>query len=189
MKKMCFRKVYLRGEGCNMKIRKRNISWILFVLILFSAFLFQGCGNAGLDKVNSSNSLIQKNSKENLQTSTPVLEYKEKDSLLYFSNNVSGIKISHSNGGGQNSWNLNKKDIPQFREWVLSLQLEYQSFEKGQSPGDYNGGDVYGFEISGDIPLNFTYVDIGDDNHYIELKGKWYLITNYDGIPDILYND
>jgi hypothetical protein len=172
-----------------MKNRKRNISGFLFVLILFSVFLFQGCGNTGLDKVNSSNSLTQKNSKENLTTSTPTIKDKEKDSLLYFSNNVSGVKISHSNGGGQNSWSLNKKDIPQFREWVLSLQLEQQSFEKGQLPGDYNGGDVYGFEISGDIPLNFTYVDIGDDNHYIELKGKWYLITNYDGIPDILYND
>lgn len=172
-----------------MKIRKRNISGILFFLFLFSVFLFQGCGNVGLGKVNSVNSLTQKNSKENLPTSTPSKKDKEKDSLLYFSNNVSKIKISHSNGGGQNSWNLNKKDIPQFREWVLSLQLERQSFEKGHSPGDYNGGDVYGFQISGDIPLTFTYIDIGDNNHYIEIRGKWYLITNYNGIPDILYNN
>ena len=98
------------------------------------------------------------------------------------------IKVSHSNCGGQNSWNLDKKDIPQFKEWVLSLQLEYQNFEKGEAPGDYNGGDAYAFQITSDTPLNFTYMDNGNNNHYIEIKGKWYLITNHNSMPDFLYD-
>lgn len=99
------------------------------------------------------------------------------------------MAISHSNGGGQNSWNLDKTDIPQFREWVLSLQLEDQNFEKGESPGDYNGGDTYAFQITSDTPLNFTYMDIGNNNHYIEINGKWYLITNHNSMPDFLYDN
>lgn len=154
-----------------MKIRKRDINGIMFVLVLFSAFLFQGCGNSnsGLENVDSSNNVIQG------------------DSLLYFSDDVSIIKVTRFNCGGHDSWNLNKEDIPQFREWVLSLQLEYQNFEEGESPGDYNGGDGYDFQITGDTPLNFTYVDIGDDNPYILFEGEWYIVTNNSSLPDFLY--
>lgn len=168
-----------------MKFRKRNVSCIIVVFVLFSAFLLQGCGNAGLENVDSRNSFVPENSEENSSTKKD----KKKDSLLYFSNDVSIIKVTHSNGGGQNSWNLNKKDIQQFREWALSLQLEHQNFEKGESPEDYNGGDAYDFQISGDTPLSFTYMDIGDNNGYIEIKGKWYFITNHSSIPDILYDN
>lgn len=159
---------------------------LLMGFVFFSAFLFQGCGKADLENVVSSNQVVQENSNENCVTSSPTKKDKEKDSLLYFSNDVSIIEVSHSNSGGQNSWRMDKKDIPQFREWVLSLQLEHQNFKKDESPGDHNGGDTYAFQISSDTPLNFTYMDIGDNNHYIEIKGKWYLITNNDNMPDFL---
>lgn len=174
----------LKKMRWNMKIRKRHINGIMFVSVLFSAFMFQGCGNVGLENVGSSNNLVQQNSKENSATGSPTNQ--KKNSLLYFSKDVSIIKVSHSNCGGQESWEMDKKLIPQFREWALSLQLDYQNFEKGESPGEYNGGDTYSFKISSDIPLNFTYMDIGDDNYYIEIKGKWYLITNHNSMPDFL---
>lgn len=60
---------------------------------------------------------------------------KKENSLLYFSNDVSVVKVLHSNGGGQKSWNMDKKDIPQFREWVLSLQFKHQNFEKDEHLG------------------------------------------------------
>ena len=96
---------------------------------------------------------------------------KKENSLLYFSNDVSVVKVLHSNGSGQKSWNMD------------------QNFEKGESPGDSNGGDAYNFRISNDAQLNFTYIDIGNNNHYIEFEGKWYLITTHERIPDFLYND
>ena len=49
--------------------------------------------------------------------------------------------------------------------------------------------DAYNFRISNDAQLNFTYIDIGNNNHYIEFEGKWYLITTHERIPDFLYND
>ena len=118
-----------------------------------------------------------------------ILQLKRKIHFCIFSNDVSVVKVLHSNGGGQKSWNMDKKDIPQFREWVLSLQFKHQNFEKGESPGDSNGGDAYNFRISNDAQLNFTYIDIGNNNHYIEFEGKWYLITTHERIPDFLYND
>ena len=49
--------------------------------------------------------------------------------------------------------------------------------------------DAYNFRISNDAQFNFTYIDIGNNNHYIEFEGKWYLITTHERIPDFLYND
>ena len=47
-----------------MKIRKSVTKGIVFVLVFFSFFLFQGCGNLGKENVDSSNNLIQENAKE-----------------------------------------------------------------------------------------------------------------------------
>ena len=115
-----------------MKIRKSLTKGRVFVLVFFSFFLFQGCGNFGKGNVDSSNNLIQETSKEVLVSSShvPNSSTKKENSLLYFSNDVSVVKVLHSNGSGQKSWNMDKKDIPQFREWVLSLQFKHQNFEK-----------------------------------------------------------
>ena len=95
-----------------MKIRKSVTKGIVFVLVFFSFFLFQGCGNFGKENVDSSNNLIQENSKEVLVSSShvPNSSTKKENSLLYFSNDVSVVKVLHSNGGGQKSWNMDKKD-------------------------------------------------------------------------------
>ena len=55
-----------------MKIRKSVTKGIVFVLVFFSFFLFQGCGNLGKENVDSSNNLIQENSKEVLVSSSHV---------------------------------------------------------------------------------------------------------------------
>ena len=91
-----------------MKIRKSVTKGIVFVLVFFSFFLFQGCGNLGKENVDSSNNLIQENSKEVLVSSShvPNSSTKKENSLLYFSNDVSVVKVLHSNGGGQKSWNM-----------------------------------------------------------------------------------
>lgn len=52
---------------------------LLMGFVLFSAFLFQGCGNAGLENVDSSNDLVQENSNENSVTSSPTKKDKEKE--------------------------------------------------------------------------------------------------------------
>lgn len=94
-----------------MKIRKSVTKGIVFVLVFFSFFLFQGCGNLGKENVDSSNNLIQENSKEVLVSSShvPNSSTKKENSLLYFSNDVSVVKVLHSNGGGQKSWNMDKR--------------------------------------------------------------------------------
>lgn len=166
-----------------MKIRKSAMKGRLFVLILFSAFLFQGCGNSDIENVVLSKNLSQEKSKEGPVTSSSI---KKEDTLLHFFKDVSEVKVTHSNGGGQKSWNMDKKDIPQFREWALSLQVEHQNFEKGESPGEINGVDAYTFCASNDTEANFVYIDIGNNNHYIKFEGKWYLITNHESIPDFL---
>lgn len=100
-----------------MKIRKSLTKGRVFVLVFFSFFLFQGCGNFGKGNVDSSNNLIQETSKEVLVSSShvPNSSTKKENSLLYFSNDVSVVKVLHSNGSGQKSWNMDKKDIPQFK--------------------------------------------------------------------------
>lgn len=169
-----------------MKITEIVTKGRLFVLLLCSVLLCQGCGNSGTENMDSSNNLSQENLKENSST---ISSTKGKDSLLHFSEDVSVIKVSRSNSGGQKSWNMDKKDISQFRDWVLSLQLEYQNLDKDKLPGDVNGGDAWTFQISDEDSLTFTYMDIGNSNCYMEINGKWYLITNYENIPDFLYHE
>lgn len=56
----------------------KNQRKLLMVFVFFSAFLFQGCGNAGLENVDSSNHVVQENSKENSVTSSPTKKDNEK---------------------------------------------------------------------------------------------------------------
>lgn len=167
-----------------MKIRKRVMDGFIFVLVLSSLLLFQGCNSGESNDVESNE--IRESAEENIETASPAEKDQNKESLLDFSDDISTIHVTHSSGGGQDSWEMDKKDIPQFREWTLSLQLESQNFAEGESPGEYNGGDAYSFEVSGDTPLNFTYMDIGDGNYYIRIKDQWYLIANHINLPEIL---
>lgn len=167
-----------------MKIRKRVTNGFMVVLVLSSLLMLQGCNSGGSNDVELNK--IQESTEENLESNSLAEKDQNEESLLYFSDHVSTIKVTHSNSGGQDSWEMDEKDIPQFREWALSLQLESQNFGKGESPGEYNGGDAYSFEVSGDTSLNFTYMDIGDGNYYICIKDKWYLVANHVNIPEIL---
>lgn len=56
----------------------KNQRKLLMVFVFFSAFLFQGCGNASLENVDSSNHVVQENSKENSVTSSPTKKDNEK---------------------------------------------------------------------------------------------------------------
>ena len=69
-----------------MKIRKSVTKGIVFVLVFFSFFLFQGCGNLGKENVDSSNNLIQENSKEVLVSSSQyqILQLKRKIHFCIF---------------------------------------------------------------------------------------------------------
>ena len=105
--------------------------------------MLQGCNRGGSNDVESNK--IQKSTEENLESSSPNKKDQNEESLLYFSDQVSTIRVTHSNSGGQDSWAMDENDIPKFREWALSLQLESQNFRKGESTGEYNGGDALSF--------------------------------------------
>ena len=69
-------------------------------------------------------------------------------------------------------------DIDPLREWYNTLSYRYREFEKGQSPGDSNGGEVYTFVFTGVEWPGFSYVINGENDCYIQSEGNWFIVTN-----------
>ena len=178
----------------------KKIKYKVFILCgVLTAFFLQGCGNTDLQSVNSNGKVINGVTEESIKESPKTGIFgdefttnksstinEDKNSPLYFSEEISSISVKHSNGGGQKSWDLQKESYMKFRKWVMSLQLKQKKFKEGEKPGDYNGGDAYSFEIVCGSLLKFTYIDMGDGNKYIEKSGKWYIVINHEELPDFI---
>ena len=57
-------------------------------------------------------------------------------------------------------------------------QASRHNTDKGQSPGDTDGGEIYEFVLTeGDYP-GFTYVINGPNDCYLLIEGEWFVVTN-----------
>lgn len=95
-----------------------------------------------------------------------------------FSESVTKVDVTHFMGGKTTTWSVEGTDIVPLREWYNTLSYRYREFEKGQSPGDSNGGEVYTFVFTGVEWPGFSYVINGENDCYIQSEGNWFIVTN-----------
>lgn len=95
-----------------------------------------------------------------------------------FSESVTKVDVTHFMGGKTTTWSVEGTDIDPLREWYNTLSYRYREFEKGQSPGDSDGGEVYTFDFTeGEWP-GFSYVINGQNDCYIQSEGNWFVVGN-----------
>lgn len=85
------------------------------------------------------------------------------------------------NGGWVEPRELSQTEIEDLSAWVSQLSLIHKPFEKGNSPGDLNGGTAYTFNFNGN-ETSFSWVDIGTEQ-YIHYENEWYEIIDTSGTP------
>lgn len=95
-----------------------------------------------------------------------------------FSENVTKVDVTHFIGGRTTTWSVEGTDIDLLREWYNNLSYRHRAFEKGQSPGDSDGGEVYTFVFNGVEWPGFSYVINGENDCYIQSEGNWFVVTN-----------
>lgn len=70
-----------------------------------------------------------------------------------------------------------------FANKLADLQYKHQTYTKGNSPDDVEGGEVYNFEMAeGDYP-RFSYIINGKNNCYLLIEGEWYSVSNLSNPP------
>ena len=94
------------------------------------------------------------------------------------SESVTKIDVTHFIGGKTTTWSVEGTDIDLLREWYNNLSYRYREFEKGQSPGDSDGGEVYTFDFTEGEWSGFSYVINGQNDCYIQSEGNWFVVGN-----------
>ena len=51
-------------------------------------------------------------------------------------------------------------------------------YEKGESPGDSDGGEFYSFTFAEEDNSESSYVINGPEDCYLLIEGRWYLVKN-----------
>ena len=102
----------------------------------------------------------------------------QKEVATVFSENVTKVDVTQFIGVRTTTWCVEGTDIDSLREWYNTLSYRYREFEKGQSPGDSNGGEVYTFVFTGGEWPGFSYVINGENDCYIQSEGNWFIVTN-----------
>lgn len=91
---------------------------------------------------------------------------------------VTEIKVTHIIGGQETQWIAEGDELESLKEWALGLNCNSIQFEKGQSPGDMDGGEVYRFDMAEADHQGFSYVINGPDDCYLLMEGSWYSVSN-----------
>jgi len=102
----------------------------------------------------------------------------QKEVATVFSENITKVDVTHFIGGRTTTWSVEGTDIDSLREWYNTLSYRYREFEKGHSPGESNGGEVYTFVFTGGEWPGFSYVIGGENDCYIQSEGNWFAVTN-----------
>lgn len=91
---------------------------------------------------------------------------------------ITKVDITHHIGGKSARWTAEGQDVDSLRKWASELRYKRFEFEKGQSPGDSDGGEVYDFILTeGNYP-GFSYVINGPEDCYLLIEGIWYSVSN-----------
>jgi len=97
---------------------------------------------------------------------------------LCIAENVTSMNVSHIIGGQVTQWTLEGKEVNSLQDWIIERNCRLVKFEKGQSPGDNDGGEVYDFSApNGEFP-DFSYIINGVKSSYFLIGGDWYFVSN-----------
>ncbi len=98
-----------------------------------------------------------------------------------FAEDVSQIEVMHVYMGRAPEWTIEGDDAWAVRKWLSNLECRMVEFEKGNTPGDTEGGEVYSFKCvqysSASYP-GFSYMKNGEDDCYLIIQGNWYSVLN-----------
>lgn len=102
----------------------------------------------------------------------------EEDRLLLIPADVTKLQATHIVGGQSTETIVEGAVLEALKEWAdtLTIHMEYRDFEKGASPGDMDGGEVYTF-TGVDSGMEFSYVINGPKDCYVLYEGNWYVVS------------
>ena len=96
---------------------------------------------------------------------------------------IAVINITHTVCGQSTKCTGEGDSLDDLKVWAANLQYKHQTFAKGNSPGDSEGGEVYTFEMAeGDYP-GFSYIINGKNKCYLLIEGEWYYVLNPSNPP------
>lgn len=103
---------------------------------------------------------------------------KHSELIALIPDDITVINITHDVCGQSTKFTAEGENLDYLKVWVDNLQYEHQTFIKGNSPGDCEGGEVYFFEMTeGDYP-GFSYIINGKNECYLLIEGEWYYVLN-----------
>jgi len=92
--------------------------------------------------------------------------------------NVSKVSVTHFLSGQISEWTINdSQQLVDLSEWFNGLTVNKKQFADGESPGDADGGEVYGFSLESN-DFSFSYGIYGPAECYIIANGEWYKVKN-----------
>lgn len=96
----------------------------------------------------------------------------------YIAADVTTVEITHHLSGQIVRWTAEGDELSALRDWAAALECMPERFETGNTPGDCDGGEVYGFALTeGDYP-GFSYTVNGPDDCHLLIEGQWYSVSN-----------
>jgi hypothetical protein len=135
----------------------RRLSVIMCFHILFSIFIFTGCDTTVPD---------------------PGTDVHSKPIAVVIQDDITVINITHTVDGQSTKFTVEGDSLDDLRIWVANLQYKHQTYTKGNSPGDVNGGEVYSFEMAESDYPGFSYIINGVNNCYLLIEDEWYTVSN-----------
>ncbi len=103
-----------------------------------------------------------------------------------FAEDVTQIEVMHVYMGRASEWTIEGDEALAVRVWLSNLECRMVEFEKGNTPGDTEGGEVYSFKCvqysSASYP-GFSYMKNGEDDCYLILQENWYSVLNPSNPP------
>ena len=141
---------------------RRLSVFIMYFFLLVSIFTFTDCDTVVSDPDSGKHS---------------------KPIAVVIQDDVTIINITHIVGGQSTKFTVEGDSLDDLRVWVADLQYKHQTYTKGNSPGDKDGGEVYSFEMpEGDYP-EFSYIINGKNNCYLLIESEWYSVSNPSNPP------
>ncbi|MBE6976885.1 MAG: hypothetical protein E7439_06835 [Ruminococcaceae bacterium] len=101
----------------------------------------------------------------------------QNDTTFTIDDAVTKVDVTYFSGNST-SWSIEGADIDALRNWLSGLKCKPVEFEKGKSPGDMDGGTVYGFECNAGELTSFYYIITGPNDYYLLIKSTWYYVIN-----------
>lgn len=102
---------------------------------------------------------------------------------ISISDSVTEVEITHIISGTESQWTVKGDGLETLKNWILRLNYNMVQFEKGNAPGDEDGGEVYRFCMTDIDHPGFSYVINAPDRCYLLMDGNWYSVSNPSNPP------